>query len=218
MKRLHVLISSHEFSPYQGSECAVGWNIATRMAAFHDVTVFCANGPPLYRNSYSNAISDYMNKQGVIPGMSVVYVEQPSVTLRYARINKKLMTLTKGVGWQPLYYLGLDGWHREAFRTAQDLGLDNFDVVHQLTPISFLRPGYFWTSNVPFFWGPLGGMYKVPGVFARCGGLSSFLFETARSVNITRQVHRSCSFKDAVRKAKRIWTVTEDEREHYQFL
>jgi hypothetical protein len=38
MKRLRVLISSHEFSPEQGSECAVGWNIATRMAAYHDVT------------------------------------------------------------------------------------------------------------------------------------------------------------------------------------
>jgi hypothetical protein len=29
LSRLRVLVSSHEFSPDQGSECAVGWNIVT---------------------------------------------------------------------------------------------------------------------------------------------------------------------------------------------
>jgi len=212
MKRLRVLISSHEFSPDQGSECAVGWNIATRMAAYHDVTLLCADGPALYSNSYRNAVSRHFDQHGEIPGLRVVYVEQPPVTLRYARLNRMLMTLTRGVGWQPLYYLGLDCWHREAFRTAENLGLDHYDVVHQLTPISFLKPGYLWASNIPFFWGPLGGMYKVPGAFTRLGGISSILFETVRSCNIEWRVRTSRHFRDAVHKAKRIWTVTDDER------
>lgn len=131
-------------------------------------------------------------------------------TLRYARINRRLMGLTRGVWWQALYYVGLDGWHREAFRMAQRLGRENFDVVHQLTPISFLRPGYFWTSDIPFFWGPLGGMYKVPVAFARWSGKKSFLFETVRSVNIERQI-RTSRFRGAALKAKKIWTITEDE-------
>jgi glycosyltransferase involved in cell wall biosynthesis len=212
VKRLCVLISSHEFSPEQGSECAVGWNIVTRMAGYHDVTVLCADGPAKKPDSYREAVSRYFDRNGPIQGLRVVYVKQPATTLRYERINRRLMLLTKGVGWQFLYYFGLDAWHREAFRTAKDLGLNNFDLVHQLTPISFLRPGYFWRSNVPFFWGPLGGMYKVPGAFARCGGIISLLFETVRSANITRQVRRSRCFEGAVRKAEQIWTVTEDER------
>jgi glycosyltransferase involved in cell wall biosynthesis len=108
--------------------------------------------------------------------------------------------------------MGLDRWHRAALRKALELGLHNFDIVHQLTPISFLRPGYLWTTDVPFFWGPLGGMYQVPKSFARWGGMSSTLFETIRSCNIEWQVRTSHHFRGAVLKSKRVWTVTEDER------
>lgn len=211
MRRLRVLISSHEFSPYQGSECAVGWNISTGLAKYHDVTVLCADGPPLEPDLYRNAVIDHANKHGEIPGLKVVYVEQPPSTLRYSRLNQKLMKLTKGIWWQPLYYMGLNGWHRATLRKALELGLHNYDVMHQLTPISFLRPGYLWTTDVPFFWGPLGGMYKVPKSFARWGRMSSILFETLRSCNIEWQVRTSRHFRGAVLKAKRIWTITKDE-------
>lgn len=189
----------------------MGWNIVTRLAAFHDVTVLCADGPALWQNSYRNAVERYFSLNGEIAGLKVVYVEQPPETLRYARINRNLMKLTTGIGWQPLYYLGLGEWHKAAFQKASALGLENFDVVHQLTPISFLRPGYLWISGKPFFWGPLGGMYKVPVSFARSGGIKSLMLESVRSFNIDRQV-RTDSFKRIVQKAKRIWTVTEDER------
>jgi len=210
MRRLRVLISSHEFKPYAGSERAVGWNISTQMAKFHDVTVLCADGPPDNPNSYRNALSQYVEKQGAIPGLRVVFVEQPPRTLRYDWINSRLKVLTHGSRFQPLLFLGLDGWHRAAFRAARTLGFENFDVVHQLTPISFLSPGYLWKSDVPFFWGPISGMYNVPSPFARSGGMKSYLFQTLRSLNITRET-RSVHFKRVVRKAKRIWTVAQDE-------
>jgi glycosyltransferase involved in cell wall biosynthesis len=211
MKRLRILISSHEFSPAQGSECAVGWNIVTRIAKLHDVTLLCADGPPLYPNSYRNAVNHYIEKNGLIPGLEIVYVEQPSQTLRYARLNRRLMRLTKGIGWQILYYMGLDYWHRAVLQKAKERGADNFDAVHQLTPISFLRPGYLWTMEVPFFWGPVGGMFRVPVSFSKLGGTKSFLFETLRSMNISRLV-RSGQLKRMVFKASRIWTITNDER------
>jgi glycosyltransferase involved in cell wall biosynthesis len=211
MKRLRVLVSSHEFSPDQGSECAVGWNIATRLAAFHDVTVLCADGPAGRPNLYREAVSNYFKLHGNIRGLRVVFVEQPRIALRYSRVNSKLMTLTRGVGWQPLYYMGLDGWHRAALGKARELGLRNFDVAHQLTPISFLKPGYLWTSDIPFFWGPVGGMYKVPRSFARMGGIESLAFETIRSSNIEWRIRLSPQFKRVVEKARRIWTVSENE-------
>lgn len=211
MKRLRVLISSHEFSPYQGSECAVGWNICTGLAKYHDVTVLCADGPAPTPNTYQAAYLDYLSKHGNIPNLNVVFVKQPPATLRYAEINRKLMTMTRGMGWQILYYFGLDHWHRAAYNTASLLGFENFDLVHQLTPISFLRPGYLWTSGLPFYWGPLGGMFKVPGAFARLGGPSAYVFESLRNANIERQI-RARTFIDIVCKAKRIWTVTDDDR------
>lgn len=210
MRRLRVLLSTHEFSPYQGSECAVGWNIATRLAALHDVTVLCADGTALEYGLYSDAVADYMMKNGTIPGLRIVYVRQPKATIRYARLNRSLMSFTGGFGWQPLFYMGLDAWHREAHHVALSLGFDNFDLVHQLTPISFLRPGYLWTTDIPFFWGPLGGMFKVPQPFARLGGAKSVIFECIRSMNIEKQI-RMAGFRKTVMKAARIWTITDDE-------
>jgi len=210
MTRLRVLISTHEFSPEQGSECAVGWNIATRLAAFHDVTVLCANGPVTAPDSYRNAIERYVGRNGELAGMNIVFVPQPPAALKYARMNRKLMKLTGGVGWQPLFYIGLDAWHRAAFQIAHELGFRNFDVVHQLTPISFIRPGYLWEAGLPLFWGPLGGMFKVPLPFALSGGVKSFLFEGMRSANILRQIRKE-TFINVVRKSRRIWTVTENE-------
>ena len=100
MKRLRVLISSHEFSPYQGSECAVGWNIATRMGSHHDVTVLCADGAPDHPDSYRKAVNDHLAKNGGIPGLRVVYVSHPPQTLRCAQLNRWLMKLTPSVGWR----------------------------------------------------------------------------------------------------------------------
>lgn len=211
MRRLRVLIAAHEFSSDQGSECAVGWNIATRLAAFHDVTVLCADGPPRGPGAYRTAVSEYFEEHGTIPGLAVVFVEQPPLSVMYGRINGKLLALTHGAGMQPLWFMGLNGWHHEAFRAARALGWENFDVVHQLTPVNFLRPGYLWRSNVPFFWGPIAGMYMVPGSFSRSTGLKSYLFQTLRSLVIAGEV-RTPRFKRVVQRAERIWTVTGDER------
>lgn len=212
MTRLRVLLSTHEFSPYQGSECSIGWNIATRLAEYHDVTVLCADGPPLRPNSYRSAVEHYFRSHKGPASMRVVFVEQPRSTERVARINRVLMKLTRGIGWQPLHYLGLDRWHRRVLAEVSKMNVEQYDVVHQLTPISFLRPGYLWKLRQPFYWGPIGGMYKVPTAFARYGRKSSFLFELARSANIVYQVWRSRSLRSAVRKAERVWTITDEER------
>jgi hypothetical protein len=210
MKRLRVLISTHEFSPYQGSECAIGWNIATRLAQYHDVTVLCAEGPSSDPTRYREAFSKYSEQHGQIHGLTVVFVKQPNATLRYDSINRKLMTVTKGFGWQPLFFMSLDYWHREVLSVAKNLGFHNFDITHQLTPMAFIRPGYLWKTNLPFFWGPMGGMCKVPLVFALHEGIDSLLFEIVRSINIYLRT-LSWSFRSTVKKAKKIWTVTPDD-------
>src|ERR1041384_6458025 len=38
-QRRRVLVSAYAFSPVMGSEPGVGWNICSRLAAIHDVTV-----------------------------------------------------------------------------------------------------------------------------------------------------------------------------------
>src|SRR4029434_7077240 len=44
--RLRVLVGAYAVSPVQGSEPGVGWNVCSRLARYHDVTVLCAPGCP----------------------------------------------------------------------------------------------------------------------------------------------------------------------------
>jgi len=210
MRRLRVLISSHEFSPYQGSECALGWNIVTRLAQYHDVTLLCAEGPPSGPVAYREQFKKYSEENAPIEGLTVFFVPQPDKTLRYHTINQKLMKLTKGFGWTPLFYLGLNAWHKEVLSVANTLGYDNFDIAHQLTPISFLRPGFLWQTGIPFFWGPIGGMYKVPLTFALSTGPKSLIFEIIRTINIKLSIISS-NLNKIVKKSQLIWVVSPDE-------
>jgi glycosyltransferase involved in cell wall biosynthesis len=181
------------------------------MAAHHDVTVLCADGAPGHPYSYRNAVTDYFTAHGEIPGLRVAYVGHPPKTLRCAQLNRCLMKLAKGFGWQFLYYMGLNAWHMAVYQKAYELGFENFDVVHQLTPISFLRPGYLSYCKRPFFWGPIGGMYQVPRGFNCLGGAKARLFERVRSANINKCIRMS-RFRRLVKRTVRIWTITEEER------
>ena len=37
-------------------------------------------------------------------------------------------------------------------------GEKEFDIVYQLTMTGFREPGYLWRLDVPFAWGPIGGL------------------------------------------------------------
>jgi len=212
MKRLRVLISSPSFSPFQGSECAVGWNIVSRLALYHDVTVLCSEGSLIYPHPSDcrEAYCKYINDNGEIAGLKVVFVKQPRTALLCAIIYQKLFKITKGFAWQILFYKALDAWHKEAFSVAQNIGFDKFDVTHQLTPVSFINPGYLWQSDLPFYWGPVGGMFKVPLKFAISQGINSFLFELMRNVNFEIK-SSSRLFKSVVRKSEQIWTISSQD-------
>lgn len=210
-KRLSVLISSHEFSPDQGSECAVGWNICTRMAAFHDVTVLCASGSPHNPTAYRDAFNRYIGQNGNIHGLKVVFVDQPPMTLWYGNLNKKYFDISDGAGFRPLFYKGLDLWNRSSFQVALELGIDNFDIIHKLTPVGFRNPGYLWNTKIPFVWGPIGGMYKVPAIFAIWLGSKTFLFEVIRSLISEWQARMTTNVRKAARKASLVWTITDSE-------
>ena len=213
MKRLKVLISSHEFHPDQGSECAMGWNICLKLAEIHDVTVLCASGSQLRPFAYKQAIHEYLdsNRRGLPGSLHIVFVDQPELTLLYAKINKILFNTSDGVGSRFLFYWGLDAWHRAAYRKVADLPPGSFDIVHQLTPISFIKPGYMWKLGLPFFWGPVGGMYKVPFKFAATLGFKAMIFEIFRTINVMRQLLFSSTLVDVASRSSAIFAVSNDE-------
>lgn len=212
MRRLRVLISAPEFSPYQGSECSRGWQVPIIMAKFHDITVLCASGAQQNPYKYRDDVERYFKENGLIPGLTVVFIDQPSITLWCARINRLFFNVSDGVGFRPLFYIGYNAWHRAALSKVCNLGAHNFDLVHQLVPLSYRCPGYLWTLNIPFFWGPIGGMYKIPFTFAKYINLRFLVFEIFRAISNKCQSWLSRSIRRAARKAIIIWTITDAEK------
>jgi glycosyltransferase involved in cell wall biosynthesis len=206
--RLRVLLSAHECSPEQGSECSVGWNLATRLAKYHDVTLLCASGPQTGVKAYRSAIETYLKVHGTIPGLSIVFVDQTPISRILTRISETLTGQSEGALNRLVVLLAFRSWHRSATQTAKRIGVSNFDLTHHLNPIAYWGVGESWKTQKPFCWGPVGGMFNVPLAFSRWLGWQAALLEILRSVN---QYRASAKIRRVAKRASLIWAVSEAE-------
>ena len=215
-RRLKVLIVAHEFSPISGSECAVGWNIVTRLAAYHDLTVLYASGSQSRPNSYVKAVNEYFSEYSRIPGLTLINIDQPAVTRFVAYINSFFYGMGP-VGLSFLYYIGYNSWQKAAYKKAGILHSNkSFEIVHQLTQISFREPGYMWKLGIPFFWGPTGGTallpwnfyYKLPFVYKLVEGMR-FISNIYQSNFVSRIIRAS-------RKAAVIYTYSSEDDRYFR--
>jgi glycosyltransferase involved in cell wall biosynthesis len=180
-QRLKILISAHEFSPFQGSECSEGWNLATRLAKYHDITVLYATGSQFDNKSYLLAIKRYFSENNTISGLTLINIDQPGVTRLIARFNIHFLKVSS-IGIPILYFLGYKFWQKEVYTYAKRLHkIENFRIAHQLTQITFREPGYLWKLGVPFVWGPTGGTSNIPKNFNKLLSWRSKLTEKIRS-------------------------------------
>lgn len=70
--RKRVLLSAFGFSPYRGSECVVGWNIAYELAKMYDVTVITGDVKEI--KEYAEEYDKYGSENGTVDGLSVIYL------------------------------------------------------------------------------------------------------------------------------------------------
>ena len=74
-------------------------------------------------------------------------------------------------------------WQRDAFKIAKELHREiKFDIVHQLTYVGFRFPGHLWKLDIPFVWGPIGGLENTPWRFLPKFGLNGYLYYTGRNI------------------------------------
>lgn len=202
--RLRVLLSAFAFAPNRGSEPGVGWNVATRLAQHHDVTVLC--GDLSGSRSTESQLAEYFRLHAPIPGLTIQYVP-PS------RLARAIHWMHARPGLWFLYYPAYRIWQRDAFAAASVLHASKpFDLVHQLTYASYREPGYLWRLPVPFFWGPIGGAGGDPPIsYQRMFGVAGVRFLVRRLGN-SFQRRFSRSAVHAARKASLTWVSTDVER------
>jgi glycosyltransferase involved in cell wall biosynthesis len=209
--RLKVLVVAHEFSPDSGSECAVGWNLVTRLAGYHDVTVLYASGRRSDPGSYQKAVTEYFMNFPPIDGLVFINIDQPAFTRFTAYLNSYFSWIGP-IGLPFLYYIGYNSWHREVYQRAKLLQKSkDFNVVHQLTQISFREPGYTWKLGIPFFWGPTGGQANLPWKFFRILPSVSKIMEGMRYISNIYQSRMVPRILSANRRASLIYTYSVED-------
>jgi len=166
--RLNILICAHELSPYQGSECSEGWNIVINLSKFHNLYVIYATGSQKSPFSYKDAIDDFIKFKSIPNQIKFYNVNQPKLTLLLSKFNYIISKKNTAIGNPILYFMGYKLWHKNAFKKAKEILInEKIDLVHLLNSITFREPGYLWKLNLPYVWGPTGGLSHLPPTYLK---------------------------------------------------
>ena len=204
-RRLRILLSAFFCSPYRGSESAVGWNVASRLAETHDVTLLCGDlkGQQLTRRE----LTRWKEEVGFPDGLRIVHVAPTPLVRAWNRAHQ-----IPGLWF--IYYEAYRQWQELAYNKAFELHAEKpFDLVHQLTVIGYREPGRLWQLGIPFFWGPLAGAASVPAPYLSNFGFSERLRWTLRESLNRRQRTGSARCRAAAANAATIWTVSREDQE-----
>ena len=133
-KKYNILISANHCAPGQGSEHGVGWNFVSRLAEFHNITLITN------RHDFYDRLCTEAEKIGI----KVYGIKQ---YIKFKGLTKLLPFI---------YYSEYKWWQYRVYKKARQLHRENnFDLIHQVTNITFREPGYLWKLNAPFVWGPV---------------------------------------------------------------
>ena len=191
IKKYNILISANHCAPGQGSEHGVGWNFVSRLAKYHNITLITN------RHTYYNQLCSEASDRGI-----VIYGIRQYV---------KYKGLTKLIPF--IYYSEYKLWQYRVYKRAKQLHRDRrFDLIHQVTNITFREPGYLWKLNIPFIWGPVVALGYDKPKFLNMYGLSEGLKILLRHVSFNIQYYTPGRIKKALRASSVCLPVCEDTR------
>ena len=168
-----VLVSVYACNPYRGSEEGVGWGWVRAMAQYHQLWVITAE---FHR-------SDLETAQNEAPDLfkHIKFIYVPHRPWHY-RLSPGWLYIEKSI-FKPIMNYAYRLWQRDAYFIAKSLRTKiDFDLTHQITYVGFRFPGYLWKLNLPFVWGPIGGLENTPWRFLPKFGLDGYLYYAGRNI------------------------------------
>jgi glycosyltransferase involved in cell wall biosynthesis len=202
MRRRRVLVSAIAVSPARGSEPGIGWNIGSRLAKYHDVTLMCLPGT---HYPHKQEIEAYVKEHGEIPGLTMLYIDAPKLYRLFDHSSSSFL--------RPFYYIGYASWQRAAYEKVKELHAQQpFELTHHLNILGYREPGYLWKLPIPFFWGPVAGASNLPWSYFPMLSWRDRLAYGLRNVanEIQKRMYRRP--RKAARAAAHSWAIGEDNR------
>ncbi len=179
MKRLKILINAYACNPYKGSEAQLGWNIISRLSKFHDLTV----------------LTDHINKTDIDN-----FFKNKKNNISFNYVKRKRYSILEKI-WPPSYYWSYAKWQKCAYKFIRDN--KNFDICHQLNMIGIREPGYLWKINIPFIYGPVGGLTYYPKEFILNSGIYVFIYSLTYNIIRFIDLNFKSRTKFALKKANK---------------
>ncbi len=164
-RKLNVIINAYAISPTWGSEQGMGWNWIINLAKYCHLDV-------ITEGEWRTDIENYINH---LP-------QKDNLTFHYLPVTDKVRKMCWNQGdWR--FYWHYEKWQRRALNKAYEIcGLKQIDILHQLNMIGFREPGYLWKiKDIPFVWGPIGGMELMPIEYLHGTPLKQQLFNRLKN-------------------------------------
>lgn len=168
---LKILINAYACSPDMGSEPGMAWNWCVNLARYCELHI-------ITEGEFSDKIEQ------VAPTLP----QGGNMHFYYSPVSEKVRRMCWNQGdWR--FYRHYRQWQWRAYLMARDLcNWEHIDILHQLNMIGFREPGYLWKlseeKDIPFVWGPIGGLKLFPRGFLKQAGWKQRLFNTLKN-NIT---------------------------------
>ena len=176
---MKILASAYACNPFYGSEEGVGWGWINAIARNHEVWVITAG---FHRADLEEALRSQSER---LRNLHFVYVEEKPWhyrrTAAWIKIESSIL--------KPIMNWAYRLWLRDAFRLGTKLHNQiGFDLVHQITYVGFRFPGHLWKLDIPFVWGPIGGLENTPWQLLPAMGMRGMIRFTGR--NTINTLHR----------------------------
>lgn len=151
---MKILVLSYAFSPFKGSEFSVAWNYAFQMSKNNQLDIIIGlTDSHMGEFDSLDEIQEKINKLRLNINLIPVYPNSIAKTLNF--LNKKNIIPYS-------FYFAYKYWHKSAYKTALKLSTENnYDLVHYQNPIGYREPGYLWKLDLPYIWGPIGGLNSL---------------------------------------------------------
>jgi len=189
---MRILAIAYACNPTRGSEDAVGWGWINAIAQQHDVKVITAD---YNRADIEAAGTGTQDRKGTL---SFRYVKNRPWHYRpwgaWARIEASPA--------KPIMSLAYANWLDHAYRIAkEEAASGDYDLVHLITYVGWRFCGKLYRLNLPFVWGPLGGLMNTPWSLMPALGLNGAIYYTGRNIVNSTQIALLPGPRRALRKA-----------------
>lgn len=202
-----ILVIAYAVSPTRGSEYSVAWNYINEMSKDNDLTVlYGASGN--HMGDFDEIESWLMTNS--ISNVKFLAIKPNRFTLTLNYLNRK--------GILPyVFYLAYNFWHRQVYKVAKELiKKEQFNLIHFLNPIGYREPGYLWKLNLPYLWGPIGGIPNRPKNLFKDLTLKNKTLFTVRNWVNSVQFKYNIRLKKALYSTDLLLTATTENKELIQ--